>query len=236
LFHRYKLDRALAFSQLQADLTRGAALVSNTIGGSNTATGVSALAGNFTGNNNTATGVAALVSNSDGSFNTATGLSALHDNTLGSFNTAVGDHALFANTVGSGNTAVGDSALSSVSAGSSNTALGQNAGRNLFKSDSNNIDIGFDVESVAGESNTIRIGNSDITTTVIRGISGQTIASGDPVLVAANGQLGTATSSRRFKNNMQPMDKPVKGSFRSNRLPFATTKRLIQQLPSSSDS
>ena len=90
---------------------------------------------------------------------------------------------------------------------SSNTALGENAGHNLFKSDSNNIDIGFDVQGVAGESNTIRIGNPDITTTVIRGISGQTIASGNPVLVGANGQLSTATSSRRFKDDIQPMDK-----------------------------
>ena len=86
-------------------------------------------------------------------------------------------------------------------------------GHNLFKSDSNNIDIGFDVQGVAGESNTIRIGNPDITTTVIRGISGATIASGTAVLVAANGQLGTATSSKRFKENIKPMDKASQALF-----------------------
>ena len=91
--------------------------------------------------------------------------------------------------------------------------MGENAGHNLFKSDSNNIDIGFDVQGVAGESNTIRIGNPDITTTVIRGISGATIASGAAVLVAANGQLGTATSSKRFKENIKPMDKASQALF-----------------------
>ena len=151
--------------------------------------------------------LAALNHNTEGSFNTATGLSALHDNTLGSSNTADGDHALFENNDGSGNTAVGAGALSSVSAGSSNTALGENAGHNHFKNDSNNIDIGADVDGVAGESNTIRIGNPDMTTTIIRGISGQTIPSGAAVLVAANGQLGTATSSERFKEEIKPMDK-----------------------------
>ena len=91
--------------------------------------------------------------------------------------------------------------------------MGENAGHNLFKSDSNNIDIGFDVQGVAGESNTIRIGNPDIKTTVIRGISGATIASGTAVLVAANGQFGTATSSKRFRGNIKPMDKASQALF-----------------------
>ena len=173
------------------------------------------LAANTTGNDNTATGVATLVNNTEGSFNTATGLSALHDNTLGSSNTAVGDHALFANVEGIGNTAVGAGALSSDQCRRLQHAHWvTNAGHNPFSnSDSNNIDIGFDVQGVAGESNTIRIGNPDITTTVIRGISGATIASGTAVLVAANGQLGTATSSKRFKENIKPMDKASQALF-----------------------
>jgi hypothetical protein len=87
-----------------------------------------------------------------------------------------------------------------------NTAVGANAGSNLTTGD-NNIDIGYNVVGVAGESNTIRIGNTDIGTTIIRGISGQTIASGATVLVASNGQLGTMTSSARFKQEITPMDK-----------------------------
>ena len=190
-----------------------AALVSNITGGSNTATGVSALSGNSTGNNNTATGVAALVDNTDGSFNTATGLSALHDNTLGSSNTANGASALFENVSGNGNTAIGSGALSSIASGNSNVAVGEHAGDHLSGSDTNNIDIGANVDGVPGESNTIRIGNPDITTTIIRGISGQTIPSGAAVLVAANGQLGTATSSERFKEQIKAMDKASEALF-----------------------
>ena len=203
-----------------------AALVNNTTGSENTATGVSALSANTTGNENTATGVAALIDNTDGSFNTATGLSALHDNTVGNSNTADGDHALFENNDGSGNTAVGAGALSSISAGSSNTALGANAGHSHFKKDSNNIDIGADVDGVAGESNTIRIGNPDMTTTIIRGISGQTIPSGATVLVAANGQLGTATSSERFKEEIKPMDKASETLFSLKPVTFRYKKEL----------
>ncbi|MGC1323720.1 MAG: tail fiber domain-containing protein [Candidatus Udaeobacter sp.] len=190
-----------------------AALVGNTIGGSNTATGVSALSGNITGNNNTATGVSALVRNTDGSFNTATGLSALHDNTLGSSNTAYGASTLFVNVGGNGNTAIGSGALSSIGTGNSNVAVGENAGDHLSGSDSNDIDIGANVDGVPGESNTIRIGNPDITATIIRGISGQTIPSGAAVLVAANGQLGTATSSERFKEEIKPTDKASEALF-----------------------
>ena len=120
---------------------------------------------------------------------------------------------VFENVGGSGNTAIGSGALSSIATGNSNVAVGENAGDNLSGSDSNNIDIGANVDGVAGESNTIRIGDPDITTTIIRGISGQTIPSGAAVLVAANGQLGTATSSERFKEGIKPMDKASEALF-----------------------
>jgi hypothetical protein len=203
-----------------------AALFGNTTGGENTATGISALAGNTTGNENTATGVAALIDNTDGSFNTATGLSALHDNTVGNSNTADGDHALFGNIGGNGNTAIGSEALSSIDTGNSNVAVGENAGHNLSGSDSNNIDIGANVDGVSGESNTIRIGNTDITDTFIKGISGTTVASGAAVLVAANGHLGTATSSKRFKEEIKPMDKSSEALFSLKPVTFRYKKEL----------
>jgi len=104
--------------------------------------------------------------------------------------------------------------------------LGENAGSNLSGSDSNNIDIGADVEGVSGESNTIRIGNPDITTTIIRGISGQTIPSGAAMLVAANGQLGTVTSSRRFKEDIKPMDKASEALFSLKPVSFRYKKEI----------
>jgi hypothetical protein len=43
--------------------------------------------------------------------------------------------------------------------------------------------------------------------TYIQGISGVTVAGGVTVIVDGNGHLGTVTSSARFKDNIQPMDK-----------------------------
>ena len=57
----------------------------------------------------------------------------------------------------------------------------------------------------AGESNTIRIGNSRIAATFIRGISGATAVDGAAVFVNSAGHLGTLTSSARFKDGIKPM-------------------------------
>jgi uncharacterized coiled-coil protein SlyX len=96
----------------------------------------------------------------------------------------------------------------------------------LSGSDSNNIDIGANVDGVSGESNTIRIGNTDITDTFIKGISGTTVASGAAVLVAANGHLGTATSSKRFKEEIKPMDKASEALFLLKPVTFRYKKEL----------
>jgi len=69
----------------------------------------------------------------------------------------------------------------------------------------NNINIGWLASGPPDESNTIRIG-LDQTATYIAGISGTAVV-GDTVVVDANGQLGTATSSARFKKGIKPMDK-----------------------------
>jgi hypothetical protein len=202
-----------------------AALLANTDGDSNTAVGVDALLNNTGGDANTATGAEALISNIEGSFNTAAGFGALSLNVNGCCNTANGNNALFL-TTGSGNTAVGFFSLSNITTGSDNVAVGQNAGVNLTTSDSNNIDVGFNVGGVAGESNTIRIGNNDIADTFIRGISGTTIASGATVLVASNGHLGTVTSSQRFKENVTPMDKASEALFSLKPVTFRYRKEI----------
>ena len=79
---------------------------------------------------------------------------------------------------------------------------------------------------MAGESNTIRIGNNDIADTFIRGISGTTIASGATVLVASNGHLGTVTSSQRFKENVTPMDKASEALFSLKPVTFRYRKEI----------
>ena len=156
-------------------------------------------------NSNTAQGTQALFSNTTGNANTATGVGALYKNTTGSGNTATGMAALGSNTTGVSNTAIGARTLLSAT-GNYNVALGDSAGESLTTGD-NNIDIGYNVFGVKGESNTIRIGNSDIGATYIMGISGQTVVGGAAVFVDSSGKLGTMSASTRFSDEIKPMDK-----------------------------
>ena len=171
------------------------ALFSNTTGLTNVANGYQALLSNTTGGRNTAIGTGALLSNTIGTENTATGLGALATNATGVANTANGVNALVANTTGSGNTAMGDNALAFNTAGHGNTALGDGAGNNVTTA-SNVICLG---SLGANVTNSCFIGN-------IRGI---TTANNDaiPVLVDSAGQLGTLSSSLRYKTDIKPMDK-----------------------------
>jgi hypothetical protein len=191
------------------------ALFANKTGSNNTANGSDALASNTIGINNTANGYHALVFNTTGDDNTANGLNALFGNSSGSENTANGHSALQSNTTGNDNTADGHDALFNNTTGSNNIAVGHGAGQNLTTGD-NNIDIGN--SGVAGEANTIRIGHPGFfvepgvvvgghTKTFIAGINGAAVGGGGAVRVNANGQLGTAPSSARFKQNIKPMDK-----------------------------
>ncbi len=200
------------------------ALFSNTGDGGhyNVATGYQALFTNTTGRRNVAEGNAALYSNTIGSFNVAVGDQALLSlatidptNGNGNGNTAIGELAFASLTTGGGNTALGNSALVSATTGYQNIAVGYVAGQNLTTG-TNNIYISN--PSVDTESNAIRIGNvvgfTDVygfphgahTATYIAGISGTAVV-GDPVVVDANGQLGTVASSAQFKKEIKPMDK-----------------------------
>jgi uncharacterized coiled-coil protein SlyX len=66
------------------------ALARNTVGYSNTATGVNALVSNTTGFANTANGIAALFSNTTGTYNTALGVGAGQSLTAGDNNVCIG--------------------------------------------------------------------------------------------------------------------------------------------------
>jgi Chaperone of endosialidase len=180
------------------------ALTFNTTGNQNTANGYRALYSNTTGYDNAANGYLALYSNTTGLENTANGVQALYNNTTGNFNTANGLGALFYNTTGYENTANGLDALFSNTTGAGNIALGAGAG-DALTTGSNNIDIGNG--GVPGESNTIRIGNGGQSATFIAGIYGLS-EGGTPaaVYINSNGQLGTMSSSRRFKKEIKPMD------------------------------
>jgi hypothetical protein len=170
------------------------ALMNNADGVANTAIGAQTLISNSNGSTNTAVGFGALGSNSTGSSNTANGAFALVANADGGSNTAVGEGALNANTTGNENTAVGAFALQN-STGDSNTALGNGAGLNVTTAN-NVICIGASVVG-ANVDDSCYIGN----------IFGTTSSGGTAVLVNSDGKLGTIVSSRRFKNDIRPMDK-----------------------------
>jgi len=168
------------------------ALFSHTEGGSNTANGTFALYNNIIGSSNSAFGYYALSSQQISACNTAVGASALASDQNGSFNSAVGYLALYENVTGSTNTAVGYVALLN-STGNNNTALGAGAGGSV-ETANNVICIGA---TGADVDNSTWIGNVYGTTTQ----SGTTL----PVVVSNDGQLGTTSSSRRFKKEIKPM-------------------------------
>jgi Chaperone of endosialidase len=189
------------------------ALYSDTQGSLNTAIGTGALLLNI-GDQNTATGAGALLFNNNGIYNTANGAFALHLNTEGDFNTANGFQALFSNTTGIENTATGYQALFSNTTGSSNTALGLNAGLSLTTG-SGNVCIGAGIFGVAGESDTTRIRNIYAS-----------VANGRAVYVNSDDKIGTLASSRRFKQEIKPMDKASEVLFALKPVSFRYKKEV----------
>jgi hypothetical protein len=189
-------------------------LLSLTDGDFNTGVGAGTLLAN-TADNNTAFGAAALLSNTTGLNNTATGVSALGNNTIGTSNTATGLDALFSNTTGTNNMANGNGALGFNTTGNVNTALGAQAGSNVTTA-SAVIAIGIAGENV---SNSCYIGQ----------IFGVTSSWGTAVVINSAGKLGTTTSSRRFKEEIKPMDKASKALLALKPVTFHYKKDIDPQ-------
>jgi Chaperone of endosialidase len=191
-----------------------AALLLNTTGINNTAIGTDALVFNDTGNGNTALGAFALFNNIDGISNVAIGRDAMGDNTGGDENTAVGVAAL-PHVTGSFNTAIGGIAGFGLTSGQFNTIIGDIAG-GLITTASNVICIGHGGKNV---SNSCLIGH-------IRGVTTD-LNDAVAVVIDSAGQLGTMSSSVRFKKDVKPMDnasedvlalKPVTFHYKADRV------------------
>ena len=176
------------------------ALFSLTTGSANTAVGWSSLLSNAAGSFNTGVGAGTLALNTS-DFNTAVGAVALLLNTTGLGNTATGASALQNNTTGGDNTADGTGALQNNTTGGANTALGAGAGLGVFTA-SHVIAIGTNGADV---SDSCFIGN-------IRGVRTAN-ADAISVVIDSAGQLGTLSSSRRFKKEIKPMDKTSEAIF-----------------------
>lgn len=205
-----------------------AALLLNSTGDDNTAVGFQALQADVSGPTNAALGTFAAQNTTSG-FNTAVGGFALRDNVGGTRNTAVGAGAMETGGGGDDNTTVGELAGNGIT-GTANTILGSGAGTGVT-SGGNNVCIGLgagsNMATASGnvyigngvnppgpglEFNTIRIKDSSAqvggtnSTVFIGGIFGATISAANAIVgVNANGQLGTAVSSARFKKDIESM-------------------------------
>ena len=171
------------------------ALFNNTTGGTNTAIGATAMYSNTTGNQNTGLGYLTMYGsvtgsdntqigyingglNSNASFNTAVGACVLYDNTLGCCNSILGTYAMIGNTIGYRNVAIGHmagskykSAFGDIDAREVTNSI--HIGANTCpkaSSDNNTIVIGHSACSLG--SNTVVLGNDNVTTTALRGCVG----------------------------------------------------------------
>jgi hypothetical protein len=186
----------------------GHALFGDTTGNANTAVGAFALAADSTGFQNVAVGQGAL-GNNNGFGNVAVGYKALVNNTTsGNSSQAFGFEALFHQTTGLYNNGFGWRTLYSNVTGDNNTAIGDGAGSGI--TGSGNVDIGAGVTGLSGENNTTRIRNVDITT----------FTTGGFFLYEVNGAIGIFTSSRKFKDDIKPIDKASEAIYSLNPVTF----------------
>jgi len=187
--------------------------------GGNTAEGHNALLSlTIEGLFNTAVGFHSLTANTTGTSNTASGAGTLTSNTTGDHNTADGFGALASNTIGERNTASGFGALGRNTTGSRNVAIGFGAGEDVTTG-SGNVYIGAGMRGVAGENNACYIASIDR----------HTSPSGVAVLIDSNNKLGTITSSRRYKEDITPMNNTSEALFSLKPVTFRYKKELDPQ-------
>ena len=155
----------------------------------NSGFGAQTLQLNISGENNTAAGYAALNSTTS-SDNSAFGANSMITNSTGERNSAHGSNSLASNQTTSDNAAAGYRSLGASQGGGGNTAIGsysgyyRGAGFSLNQTCTNCVYIGFESRAsaagvnneivigrgaVGGGSNTVTIGNTSITDTIIRG-------------------------------------------------------------------
>ncbi|MBK7660387.1 MAG: tail fiber domain-containing protein [Betaproteobacteria bacterium] len=188
------------------------------------------------GQGNTTLGAGALANSGTGDNNTLIGTSAGAGPQLGDYNTIVGAFA-FNTTMSptaSTNTGLGTGVLQNLVTGSGNIAIGYNAGAGVVDG-TYNIHIGNDTGTVE-ETGVTRIGSALSTRAFLAGVRGVTteLADAIPVVVSSTGQMGTASSSRRVKQDIEDMGqasgvlmdlRPVTFRYRSQ---VASGQRALQ--------
>lgn len=189
------------------NITKSGARFLHNFGSSNVFLGLNS--GNVTlaGSGNVGVGGGTLANVTTGGANTAVGHASLVVNQTGTNNTAMGWEALGSLSSGNNNTAIGEGALLNLTTGSLNVGVGQNAGIGN-STGSNNIYLGAGVTPPPGESNAMYLGKVGVQTKAfISGVRGITTVNPDavPVVIDSAGQLGTISSSIRFKDDIHDM-------------------------------
>jgi hypothetical protein len=168
--------------------------------------------------------------------NTFTGSYAGFSNTSGSHNVFAGDHAGYKNDAGPQNSFNGFSAGFSNITGRDNTFFGDEAGYNnvtgsynIFVGNSSGIDNHSGSYNIylgnpgcgpsCDEDDHIRIGDGQSSAYIV-GIHNATVAGGIALDVNSNGQLGTRTSSLRFKEQVQDVGESTSALMRLRPVTF----------------
>jgi Chaperone of endosialidase len=233
------------------------ALELNTTGGGHTAVGTGALHNNNASGlfaSNTAVGISALFTSTSGGANTAVGEGALIGVDTGGGNTAIGALTGFSYTADeSGNICIG--AGTTGSAGENNAIrigdnlpsegidlLGQAAAANFVLIGTGMHSEGISISELIGFG-TIQIGrglNPAATSTFIGGIAGFAQPGGgtvEDVSIELNGasvnfqRLGHDSSSRRYKEDIKPMDKASEALFKLKPVTYRIKKEINPAQP-----
>ena len=166
---------------------------------------------NTTGSFNSSFGNESLIENVSGALNNAFGYYSLRSNISGWSNVGIGAYAL-THSLGDNNVGIGLSVLSGVYSGNSNVGIGFEAGRYFngggstevsqlsnsiyigaeTRASANNVtnEIVIGYQSFGAGSNTVTIGNSNITKTVIGGVIQKRALDTAPASATATGTTG----------------------------------------------
>lgn len=122
-------------------------------------------------------------------------------------NIILGSNAAVSMTTGDGNILIGQTTTAALTSGNFNICIGQNS-NTLSGTTTNTINMGLGTVSREDNSLTLGFGTFALTRAYIQGIRNVTTNVGDaiPVVIDSSGQLGTTSSSRRYKDNITYMD------------------------------
>jgi hypothetical protein len=175
----------------------GPSALFNNVGTDNIAIGnQSQQAANTSSSHNYSMGSESLRSNTSGSSNISFGFQNSYSNTTGSGNMAIGTSSFFYNTTGSYNTALGSNALATNVGGTYNVGIGYYA--NVGSANLYNV-VAIGASAVGYTSNTIQMGDSNITQMNTSGTIGVGRYSSDSAASGITGSIYYNTSSAALK-------------------------------------